>query len=146
MPPQKQLHATPSPYEAQIGYYRAIRHGTQIFVAGTTAIDPTSPPSCPQILFPGDAKQQTCVALEESIRAIQALGGQGAQSVVRVKMFVSRREDCKAVGEGFREVLGKGNSSQGDGVVGAVATMVVVGGFVHEDMLVEVEVDGVVEG
>ena len=99
--PAKTCFATPSPYEEKIGYYRAIRHGNQIFVSGTTAVDPTSPTNAPRILHPEDAKQQTCVALEESIRAIQGLGGRGVQDIVRVKLFVSRHEDCEAVGLGF---------------------------------------------
>ncbi|KAE8356526.1 Endoribonuclease L-PSP/chorismate mutase-like protein [Aspergillus coremiiformis] len=137
----KQVYATSSPFEQKIGYYRAVRHGQQIFVSGTTAVDPTSPSDAPQILFPGDARQQTCVALRECIRAVQALGGQGAENVVRVRMFVSRHEDCVAVGEGFTEVLGHGSQPG----VGAAATMVVINGFVDEKMLVEVEVDAILE-
>lgn len=135
--PSKQCLATSSPFEEKIGYYRAVRHGQHIFVSGTTAIDPASPSDAPQILFPGDARQQTCVALQECIQAIQALGGKGAESVVRVRMFVSRPEDCTAVGEGFSEVLGRQNPG-----VGAAATMVVVrDGFVDARMLVEIEMD-----
>ncbi|ODM22545.1 hypothetical protein SI65_00133 [Aspergillus cristatus] len=141
MPSSKELHATTSPFEDKIGYYRAVRHGSSIFVSGTTAVDPNSPPSAPQIFYPGNARQQTRVALNECIKAVQALGGQGAESIVRVRMFVARNEDCGPVGEGFREVLGKDNGEQ----VGTAATMVVVGGFVDEGMLVEVEVDAIAE-
>ncbi|KAE8149749.1 Endoribonuclease L-PSP/chorismate mutase-like protein [Aspergillus avenaceus] len=139
--PLKQVYATSSPFEEKIGYYRAVRHGQHIFVSGTTAVDPASPSDAPQILFPGDARQQTRVALQECIRAVQALGGKGAENVVRVRMFVSRHEDCTAVGEGFSEVLGR--SSQPG--VGSAATMVVVQGFVDDQMLVEVEVDAILE-
>ncbi|KAL4980753.1 hypothetical protein BDW66DRAFT_156473 [Aspergillus desertorum] len=122
----------------RIGYYRAVRRGQHIFVSGTTAVDPASPAHAPQILFPDDARQQTRVALQECIKAIQALGGEGAEDVVRVRMFVSRPEDCTAVGEGFTETLGRGSHPG----VGAAATMLVVrDGFVDERMLVEIEVD-----
>lgn len=78
------------------------------------------------------------MALEECVNAVQALGGKGPESVVRVRMFVARGEDCGAVGDGFRDVLGK---QKGDGV-GAAATMIVVhNGFLDERMLVEIEVD-----
>ncbi|KAL4748157.1 hypothetical protein BDW72DRAFT_205873 [Aspergillus terricola var. indicus] len=134
----KQVYSTSSPFEERIGYYRAIRHGQHIFVSGTTAVDPASPAHAPQILFPNDARQQTRVALQECITAIQALGGKGAEDVVRVRMFVSRPEDCTAVGQGFTEILGR-RSLPG---VGAAATMLVVrDGFVDERMLVEIEVD-----
>lgn len=141
--PTKKFYATASPFEQKIGYYRAVRHGQQILVSGTTAVDPHSPPSTPQILFPGDARSQARVALEECVNAAQALGGKGPESVVRVRMFVARGEDCGVVGEGFRDVLGKQN---GDGV-GAAATMIVVhNGFIDERMLVEIEVDEFVDG
>ncbi|OJI99916.1 hypothetical protein ASPVEDRAFT_51207 [Aspergillus versicolor CBS 583.65] len=134
------FYSTPSPFEERIGYYRAVRHGQQVFVSGTTAVDPASPADAPQILFPGDARQQTRVALEECIKAVQALGGKGPENVVRVRMFVSRPEDCTAVGEGFTEILGR-KSQPG---VGAAATMLVVrNGFVDERMLVEIEVDAI---
>ncbi|KAL6239959.1 hypothetical protein BDW75DRAFT_226687 [Aspergillus navahoensis] len=134
--PAKQFYSTSSPFEERIGYYRAVRRGQHIFVSGTTAVDPASPARAPQILFPDDARQQTRVALQECIKAIQALGGKGAEDVVRVRMFVSRPEDCTAVGEGFTETLGR-ESHPG---VGAAATMLVVrGGFVDEKMLVEIE-------
>lgn len=136
----KQYYSTSSPFEAQIGYYRAVRRGQQIFVSGTTAVDPKSPPNAPQILFPGDAQQQTRVALTECINAVKALGGKGAESVVRVKMFVSRHEDCPAVGEGFKGVLAKDGAG-----IGTTATMLVVNGFIDQNMLVEVEVDAIVE-
>ncbi|KAL4965931.1 uncharacterized protein BDV14DRAFT_189236 [Aspergillus stella-maris] len=140
--PAKQLYSTSSPFEERIGYYRAVRHGQHIFVSGTTAIDPASPAHAPQILFPDDARQQTRVALQECIKAVQALGGKGAENVVRVRMFVSRPEDCTAVGEGFREVLG----CKGQDGIGATATMLVVrDGFVDSRMLVEIEVDAMLE-
>ncbi|KAL2859853.1 uncharacterized protein BJX67DRAFT_376001 [Aspergillus lucknowensis] len=126
----------------RIGYYRAVRHGQHIFVSGTTAVDPSSPSHAPQILFPGDARQQTRVALEECIKAVQALGGNGPENVVRVRMFAGRHEDCTAVGEGFTQILGR----HGQPGVGAAATMIVVrDGFVDERMLVEIEVDAVVD-
>ncbi|RAH51524.1 YjgH family protein [Aspergillus brunneoviolaceus CBS 621.78] len=138
----KQCYATDSPFEDLIGYYRAVRHGQHIFVSGTTSVDPTT--SIPQILFPGDAKQQTRVALQECIKAVKAMGGRGPEDIVRVKMFVSRREDCRAVGEGFKEILGKENASSSDTPIGAAATMIVVhNGFIDPDMLVEIEVDAI---
>ncbi|KAL4737339.1 hypothetical protein BDV11DRAFT_206861 [Aspergillus similis] len=136
------FYSTSSPFEERIGYYRAVRHGQHIFVSGTTAVDPASPAHAPQILFPNDARQQTRVALQECIKAIQALGGKGAEDVVRVRMFVSRHEDCTAVGQGFTETLGRGSRPG----IGAAATMLVVrDGFVDERMLVEIEVDAMLD-
>lgn len=141
-PEKKRVYSTSSPWEARFGYYRAVRCGQHIFVSGSTAADPDSPPEAPRVRFPGDARQQTRVTLEEIIQAIQAVGGKGAESVVRCRMFVSRKEDCGVVGEAFREVLGKQNGGQ----VGTAATMIVVANsFVDDDMLVEIEVDAIAE-
>jgi NET1-associated nuclear protein 1 (U3 small nucleolar RNA-associated protein 17) len=137
----KSLYKTSNPFEQQIGYYRGVRHGSLIWISGTTAVDlsSSSPTSAPQIQYPGDAKRQTRVAFEECIRAIEALGGD-RQGVVRVRMFVSRHADCGVVGEVFREFFARDEGT--DNELGAAATMIVVrDGFVNKDMLVEVEMD-----
>ncbi|KAI4845624.1 hypothetical protein E4T44_05512 [Aureobasidium sp. EXF-8845] len=77
----KQYHATNSPWEAKIGYYRAVRRGPFIFVSGTTAVDPSSNATDAKVLHPGDAKAQAHIAFQEIIKAIQALGGRGAESI-----------------------------------------------------------------
>jgi enamine deaminase RidA (YjgF/YER057c/UK114 family) len=142
--PPKTCYETASPYEKKFGYYRAVRHGNQVFVSGTTSIDPYSPATAPLVLYPNDARQQTRAALQECIKAVIELGGQGLQDIVRVKMFVGCHDDCEAVGEGFYEVLGKQNRAE-SGKVGAAATMIVVkGGFINKQMLVEVEVDAII--
>lgn len=140
-PATKQYHATGSPWEAKIGYYRAVRRGPFIFVSGTTAVDPSSNATDAKVLHPGDAKAQAHIAFKEITKAIQALGGRGAESVVRTKMFVQRQQDCGAVAEALSEVLGKQNGSD----FGTAATMIVVGGFVDSDMLVEIECDAMVD-
>ncbi|KAM0420353.1 hypothetical protein ACHAPT_011895 [Fusarium lateritium] len=138
----KQFHTTSSPWEARIGHCRAVRYERNIYVSGSTAADPNSPPEAPRVLFPTDAKEQTRVTLEEQLKAIKTLGGKGPESVLRAKLFVSRKEDCEAVAEGFRQVLGR----QHGGQIGVAATMIVVpNGFVDKDMLVEIELDAVAE-
>lgn len=105
-------------------------------------MDPASSASAPQIQLPGDAAGQARVAFLECIQAVEALGGNGASSVVRVRMFVGRHEDCGAVQGVFRDMFGGDNGAE----VGAAATMLVIqNGFVDEDMMVEVEVDAVAD-
>ncbi|THW98727.1 hypothetical protein D6D13_10516 [Aureobasidium pullulans] len=79
----KQYYATNSPWEEAIGYYRAVRHDENIYISGTTAVDPFSTPSNPRVLHPGDAAAQTRVTIGEIVKAIKALGGRGAESIVR---------------------------------------------------------------
>jgi enamine deaminase RidA (YjgF/YER057c/UK114 family) len=137
----KQYHSTNSPWEAKIGYYRAVRRGPFIFISGTTAVDPSSTATDAKVLYPGDAKSQAHIAFQEIIKAIQALGGRGAENIVRTKMFVQNQGDCGVVAEAFSEVLGKQNGAD----FGCAATMIVVGGFVDADMLVEIECDAMVD-
>ncbi|KAK5936994.1 hypothetical protein PMZ80_010743 [Knufia obscura] len=118
-----------------------------------------------KVEHPGDAYSQALLAMNRCVDAVTKLGGR-REDVVRVRMFVARGEDCEGVGRAFRGVLGGGGGRDtgsggegGDGgevrgghsegredLVGAAATMIVVGndGFVDADMLVEVEVDAYV--
>lgn len=137
---KKTFHTTSNPYEKQFGYHRAVRKGPFIFVSGTTALDPTTG----KIKHPNDAANQTIVAFREALKAVEALGGK-KEDICRVRMFVGRTEDCEVVGRafqgGFESTAEEAERTQ----VGCAATMIVVpGGFVSGEMVVEVEVDAVV--
>ncbi|EED17178.1 YjgH family protein [Talaromyces stipitatus ATCC 10500] len=138
---QKQFYGTNSPWELSIGHYRAVRHGQLIYVSGSTAADPDSSPNAPGVLFPGDARKQALYTFGKIIDAIKALGGRGAESIVRTRMFVRRQEDCSPVSEAFRDILGRDNGSG----IGTAATMVIVAGFCDPNMLVEIECDAVAD-
>lgn len=137
----KQFYATTSPWEENYGHYRAIRVGHQIYISGTTAADPESPPEAPKMLCPGDARGQTRATLNEIIKAVQSLGGRGAESIVRTQLFIQRQEDAEAVMEGFREVLGRKNG----GGIGTTAILLVVSSFADPEMLVEIMVDAIAD-
>jgi enamine deaminase RidA (YjgF/YER057c/UK114 family) len=110
-----------SPYEATVGYARAVRVGPLVVVAGTTA--------------PGDG---IAVQAREALRRIElALREAGAAmtDVVRTRMFVtdiSRWEEVAAV---HSEVFGD---------IRPVTTMVEVSALISPDLLVEIEVDAYV--
>lgn len=137
----KKFYATNSPWEGTYGHYRAIRVGQQIYVSGTTAADPDSPPEKPRVLCPGGARGQTRVTLNETLKAIQFLGGKGAESIVRTQLFVQRHEDAPEVMAGFTEILGR----QHGGDIGSTAIMLVVSNFSDPDMLVEIMVDAIAD-
>ncbi|KAJ5279494.1 YjgH family protein [Penicillium angulare] len=140
-PSTKKFYATNSPWEAAYGYYRAVRVGQQIYVSGTTAADPESPPESPRMLFPGDARGQTQVTLKEVIKAIQSLGGKGAESIIRTQLFIQRHEDAPAVMQGFKDILGR----QLGGDIGSTAILLVVSNFADPEMLVEIMVDAIAD-
>lgn len=126
----RQTYKTTNPYETKFGYARAVKKGPFIFVSGTTSIDPASG----VVLHPTSAYDQTHRIFSEIGRAIEALGG-AKSDVVRVRMFVTRDEDCEDVGRALKEVFGE---------VEPAATMIVGARFVHPNMKVEIEADAVV--
>jgi len=118
-----------TPFEAAVGYSRAVRVGPHIYVAGTTAIDASG-----TLIGPEDAYAQTVFILR---KIEDALGQAGASMsrVVRTRMFVTDiarfDEIGRAHGEFFRDIR-------------PVATMVEIKGLVNPGMLIEIEVDAYV--
>lgn len=79
--------------------------------------------------------------MNEIIKAIQSLGGRGAESIVRTQLFIQRHEDASAVMEGFTDILGR----QHGGDIGSTAMLLVVSNFADPDMLVEIMVDAIAD-
>ena len=113
-------------WESIVGYSRAVKVGTRIYVTGTTATDENS-----NIVGVGDAYAQTVQAIKNIEKALQALGAT-LENVVRTRMFVtdiSRWEEYgRAHGEFFREIM-------------PATTMVEVSKLIDPQMLIEIEVD-----
>jgi enamine deaminase RidA (YjgF/YER057c/UK114 family) len=119
-----------TPFEAAVGYSRAVRVGPHIYVAGTTAIDASG-----TLIGPGDAYAQTVFILRKIEDALGKAGASMSQ-VVRTRMFVtdiSRFDEIgQAHGEFFKDIR-------------PVATMVEIKGLVNPEMLIEIEVDACVD-
>jgi enamine deaminase RidA (YjgF/YER057c/UK114 family) len=111
-----------APWEATVGYSRAVRVGNTISVAGTTA--------------PGvDAYAQAKAALAIIAKALEDLGA-SVSDVVRTRMFVVDMSDSDAVGRAHGEVFG---------AIRPAATMVEVRRLISPELLVEIEVDAIVD-
>jgi enamine deaminase RidA (YjgF/YER057c/UK114 family) len=116
------------PWEDAYGYSRAVRSGPVVAVSGCTAtVDGV-------VVHPGDAHQQTLVAFDIALRALERTGASKSQ-VVRTRMYVVDVDDCAAVGRAHADVFDE---------VRPAATMVVVAALIDPTMLVEVEVDAYV--
>jgi enamine deaminase RidA (YjgF/YER057c/UK114 family) len=116
------------PWEAVVGYSRAVRVGRQVFVAGTTAMTPAG------VVGAGDAYLQAMQALR-TIQAALEQAGSSLQHVVRTRMFVTDIAQWQAVGRAHGEFFGD---------IRPVATMVEVSRLIDPDMLVEIEVEAIV--
>jgi enamine deaminase RidA (YjgF/YER057c/UK114 family) len=115
-----------APWEATVGYSRAVRVGNRIYVAGTTATDEGG-----QIVGDGDAYAQTVQTLRNIARALEE-AGVGMEHVVRTRMFVTDITRWEEYGRAHGEIFGD---------IRPAATMVEVARLIDPRMLVEIEVD-----
>lgn len=113
------------PWEAKIGYSRAVVAGGFVLVSGcTSTVDGA-------VTNVGDAGGQLRTALGIALDAL-AQAGATVDQVVRTRMYVVNPADADAVGAAHGQIFSE---------VRPAATMVFVAGLIHPDHLVEVEVE-----
>jgi enamine deaminase RidA (YjgF/YER057c/UK114 family) len=117
-----------SPFEATIGFSRAVRHGDRVLVSGTGPVWPDG--SCPE--DPG-RQARRCF---EIIAAALSEAGAAADDVVRTRMYLTSADDAEAVGAVHAEVFGRARPA---------ATMVVAAGLLDPRWRVEIEAEAIVE-
>lgn len=126
---QRQLISSGAPWEATIGYSRAVRVGNVVEVAGTTAMTGS------EVVGEGDAYVQTVRVLAIIGEALRRAGA-GFPDVVRTRIFVTDIvRDQEAVGRAHGEVFG---------AIRPAATMVQVGALIDPRLLVEIEASAII--
>lgn len=123
---EREKYSSGAKWESIVGYSRAVKVGSRIYVTGTTATDENS-----KVVGIGDAYAQTVQTIKNIEKALKALGA-GLENVVRTRMFVtdiSRWEEYgRAHGEFFALVM-------------PATTMVEVSKLIDPEMLIEIEAD-----
>ena len=114
-----------SPYEAEIGFCRALRVGGRILVSGTAPVEPDGSST------PGDAEAQAERCFDIILAAIEQLGGRAAD-VVRTRMYIVDPVDAEAVGRAHGRRFGEAPPA---------STMVVVAGLLRPEWRVEIEAE-----
>ncbi len=123
-PATRQHARSGSPFEAAIGFSRAVRVGATIAVSGTA-------PVWPDGTVDPDPAVQARRCWEIAVTALEELGGAVAD-VIRTRQYVVDAADGEAVGAVHGEVFGQ---------VQPTSTMVVVAGLLDPRWKVEVELD-----
>ncbi len=117
-----------APWEAKVGYCRALRAGNLIFVTGTASVDEEG-----HCYAPGDAYSQTRRCFEIIQRALQDLGAD-LSNVVRTRMFVTDIARWQEYGRAHGELFAN---------YPPTTSMVEVKSLIDPEMLIEIEADAV---
>jgi len=120
----RQLISSGSPFEARVGYSRAVRVGERIFVSGTA-------PTWPDGTVDGDPGVQAQRCFEIIERALVE-GGGGLADVVRVRVYLVDAGDFEAIAAVLGARLG---------TVRPANTTVVVAALLDPRWKVEIEVE-----
>ena len=119
------LISSGGPWEAVIGYSRAVVAGEYVHVSGSTAtVDG-------KLQHEGDAYNQTLTAFSV-IEAALAQAGYTLADVVRTRVYMSNASDMDAVAKAHGELFSD---------IRPAATMLAGIQFINPAMLVEIEVD-----
>ena len=118
-----------APWEATVGYCRAVRVGQHIAVSGTAPVTAEG-----DVFAIGDAYGQAQRCVEIIAEALGKLGA-GLEDVIRTRMFVTDISRWEEIGRAHGEAFGD---------IRPATSMVQVAALIHPDMLVEIEADAVV--
>jgi enamine deaminase RidA (YjgF/YER057c/UK114 family) len=119
---------TGRPWEAKVGYSRAVRIDDIIEVSGTAPADDAG-----AVVGTGDAYAQALHCLRTIESALKRAGA-SLSDVIRTRIFVTDIDRWEEIGRAHKEVFGE---------IRPATSMVEVKRLIHPDMLVEIEATAV---
>ena len=125
----RQRISSGSVWEERVGFSRALRVGSWVFVSGTTATDTGG-----EVIGAGDPYAQTVAILEKIERALAEAGATMAD-VVRTRIYVTNADDWEAVGRAHARFFA---------AVRPANTLVEVRRLVGSGYLVEIDADALI--
>ncbi|OGB63760.1 MAG: hypothetical protein A2Y94_11540 [Caldithrix sp. RBG_13_44_9] len=116
-------------WEPLVGYSRAVRIGSQIFIAGTTAVGEDG-----KIVGQNDPAKQTAFIIQKIEKALQ-LAEASLKDVVVTRIFVKNINDWELIGRTHGKFFAE---------IRPATTMVEVSNLIEPEMLLEIEALAVV--
>ncbi len=118
----RQLISSGSPFEAEIGFSRAVRIGDRIEVSGTAPIRDGKTAGT-------DAYEQTRACLDIILKAVTDAGGK-PEHIIRTRIFLTDISLWKDAARAHGEVFGE---------IRPASTFAEVSGLINPEWLVEIE-------
>lgn len=116
-------------YEAIAGYSRAVRVGSRVLVAGTTATDGAS-----QVVGIGDSGAQTEFIIQKIEAALRQAGAE-LRDVVRTRIYLTPDADWEAVAKMHGKYFGD---------IRPVNTLLYIHALIGDGYLVEMEAEAII--
>ncbi|WP_339746494.1 RidA family protein [uncultured Maricaulis sp.] len=119
-----------APWEAKVGYCRALRRGAHVWVTGTVAMDEKG-----GVFAPGDPQAQARRCFEIIAAALVDVGAT-LSDIVRTRMFVTDIDHWEAFGRAHGEVFSDHPPA---------TSMIEISRLISPGFLVEIEADAFVD-